>query len=106
MPVRGLFDPPTWSLQFLDALWNRTSFVRPMGLAVSGDNDAIKDNLTNHPGMFESHALTVPRCYLVATLRNEGEDREAALVRNRLRVPTAIYRYTTREMISFHTRRG
>jgi hypothetical protein len=67
MPVRGLFDPPTWSLQFLDALWNMTRFVRPMGLVVSGDNDAIKHYLTNHPGMFESHALTVPRCYSVAT---------------------------------------
>jgi hypothetical protein len=43
MPVRGLFDPLTWSLQFLVALWNMTSFVRPVGLAVSGDNDAIKD---------------------------------------------------------------
>jgi hypothetical protein len=29
-----------------------------------------------------------------------------ALARNRLRVPTAIYRYTTRGMISLHTRRG
>jgi galactosyl transferase GMA12/MNN10 family len=80
-----------WSRQFLDAWWNMTSFVRPMGLAVSGDNDALKYYLTNHSEIFASHVLTVPRCYFnsVATWRNEGEEPEAALERNRLRVRTS-----------------
>jgi hypothetical protein len=80
-----------WSLQFLDTWWNMSSFVKPKGLSISGDNDALKHYLTHHPELFESHILTVPRCYFnsVATWMQEGQDPNVAQEKNRLRVGTA-----------------
>jgi galactosyl transferase GMA12/MNN10 family len=80
-----------WSLQFLDAWWNMSSFVMPKGLAISGDNDALKYYLTHHQELFDSHILTVPRCYFnsVATWIHEGQDPTIAQEQIRLRVGTS-----------------
>ncbi|KAL7566937.1 hypothetical protein ACA910_008658 [Epithemia clementina (nom. ined.)] len=50
-----------WSLQFLEEWWNMKSFVKPTGLAKSGDNDALKYKL-KHMEAFDEHILAPPRC--------------------------------------------
>lgn len=50
-----------WSRGFLDDWWNMRSFVRPPGLSLSGDNNAMKALLRNMPD-FDSHVLSPPRC--------------------------------------------
>lgn len=52
-----------WSIDFLDTWWNMTSFVKPKGLSVSGDNDALKFYLTkHHDELFGTKIFQVPRC--------------------------------------------
>jgi hypothetical protein len=52
-----------WALEFLDAWWNMTGFVKPMGLTTSGDNDALKHYLTEHyDELFGTKIVEVPRC--------------------------------------------
>lgn len=86
-----LIRKSNWSFQFLDTWWNMSSFVLPKGLAISGDNDALKYFLTTHPELFDSHILKVPRCYFnsVATWMVEGQDPAEALTKNRKKVGTA-----------------
>eukprot|EP00934_Nitzschia_sp_Nitz4_P005160 Nitzschia sp. Nitz4//scaffold7_size249615//246568//247569//NITZ4_001223-RA/size249615-processed-gene-0.218-mRNA-1//-1//CDS//3329558580//5150//frame0 len=53
-----------WAIQFLDDWWNMESFVRPKGLSVSGDNDALynflKEKMPNET--FQKHIRVPPRC--------------------------------------------
>jgi hypothetical protein len=52
-----------WSLDFLDEWWNMKEFVKPKGLAVSGDNDALKSFLTNmDKDIYQEHIAVPPRC--------------------------------------------
>lgn len=54
-----------WSKQFLQNWWNMESFVRPKGLAISGDNDALHHYLSNMDREeFEAHITVPPRCNL------------------------------------------
>ena len=52
-----------WSRHFLDHWWNMKDFVKPKGLAVSGDNDALKAYLSSmDPDEFAQHIAVPPRC--------------------------------------------
>ena len=53
-----------WSREFLNHWWNMETFVKPKGLSVSGDNDALKHYLTKEmtKEYFEEHILVPPRC--------------------------------------------
>ena len=53
-----------WAREFLDHWWNMDSFVKPKGLSVSGDNDALKSYLTESMSKeyFDQHILVPPRC--------------------------------------------
>lgn len=50
-----------YALEFLEEWWNKKEFVKPHGLAKSGDNDAFKDILRTLPE-FDQHILVPPRC--------------------------------------------
>jgi hypothetical protein len=50
-----------YSLEFLDEWWNMKQYVKPVGLAKSGDNDAFKAMLAKLPE-FDQHILVPPRC--------------------------------------------
>mmetsp|Transcript_19504 Transcript_19504/g.25147 ORF Transcript_19504/g.25147 Transcript_19504/m.25147 type:complete len:321 (+) Transcript_19504:106-1068(+) len=50
-----------WALQFLQEWWDMKSFVKPPGLAKSGDNDALKYKLKNLVD-FDDRILAPPRC--------------------------------------------
>jgi hypothetical protein len=50
-----------WALQFLDDWWNMSSFVRPPGLSLSGDNNAMKAVLSDMKD-FDDHVFSPPRC--------------------------------------------
>jgi hypothetical protein len=50
-----------WALQFLDDWWNMRSFVRPPGMSLSGDNNAMKALLRDMKD-FDDHVLSPPRC--------------------------------------------
>jgi hypothetical protein len=50
-----------WSRQFLQDWWNMEDFVRPPGLSLSGDNNAMKALLASMPD-FHDHVLAPPRC--------------------------------------------
>jgi Protein of unknown function, DUF273/galactosyl transferase GMA12/MNN10 family len=54
-----------WSRQFLNDWWNMTSFVRPPGMSLSGDNHALKALLATLPH-FNDHVLVPSRCTLNA----------------------------------------
>ena len=52
-----------WSLQFLEQWWNMREFVKPKGLSVSGDNDALRSLLhTIDRVEFEAHIAVPARC--------------------------------------------
>jgi Protein of unknown function, DUF273 len=71
-----------WSLEFLDTWWNMTSFVRPKGLAISGDNDALKHYLTErHDELFGTKIVQVTRCTFnsVATFLSKKRQKEMTL---------------------------
>ena len=53
-----------WSREFLDHWWNMEKFVKPKGLSVSGDNDALKHYLTQEMSKeyFNQHIVVPPRC--------------------------------------------
>jgi galactosyl transferase GMA12/MNN10 family len=52
-----------WSNTFLNEWWNMKEFVKPKGLAVSGDNDALKSFLTNmDTKMYHQHIAVPARC--------------------------------------------
>ena len=50
-----------WALTFLQEWWDMKSFVKPPGLAKSGDNDALKHKL-KHMDDFDEHILAPARC--------------------------------------------
>jgi len=50
-----------YALEFLDLWWNMESYVKPLGMAKSGDNDAFKALLKNVDD-FPQHILVPPRC--------------------------------------------
>lgn len=50
-----------YAIEFLDEWWNMVEYVKPMGLAKSGDNDAFKAMLASLPE-FDQHILVPPRC--------------------------------------------
>jgi hypothetical protein len=58
-----LFRNTQWSKQFLQNWWDMNSYVRPPGLSLSGDNNALKALLKQIPG-FDQHVLVPPRCTL------------------------------------------
>jgi hypothetical protein len=58
-----LFRNTLWSKQFLDHWWNMKSYVRPPGLSLSGDNNALKALIKETPE-FDQHVLVPPRCTL------------------------------------------
>jgi galactosyl transferase GMA12/MNN10 family len=49
-----------WSLNFLSTWWELSSFIMPIGQALSGDNDAFKHLLQTIPE-FNLHCLVPPR---------------------------------------------
>ena len=49
-----------WSRRFLEAWWNRRSFVRERGLSLSGDNAAFGDTIGEM--LPDDHIAMVPRC--------------------------------------------
>ena len=55
-----------WSYEFLKTWWNMKEFVKPKGLSVSGDNDALKYLLTKmyteNKTWFNATIITPPRC--------------------------------------------
>ena len=51
----------SYALEFLDEWWNMESYVKPLGLSRSGDNDAFKAMLAKLPE-FDQHILVPPRC--------------------------------------------
>eukprot|EP00977_Amphora_coffeiformis_P022855 scaffold11639_cov172-Amphora_coffeaeformis.AAC.32 len=52
-----------WSREFLNHWWNMKEFVKPKGLSVSGDNDALKAYLIGmDKEYFNAHILVPPRC--------------------------------------------
>lgn len=52
-----------WSREFLQTWWDMKEFVKPKGLSVSGDNDALKAYLLGmDPDYFHQHILVPPRC--------------------------------------------
>ena len=52
-----------WSLHFLEQWWNYTDHIRPKGLSVSGDNDALRTHLrAMDPAEFAEHIAVPPRC--------------------------------------------
>jgi galactosyl transferase GMA12/MNN10 family len=53
----------TWSLNFLDHWWNMEEYVKPKGLAVSGDNDALRAYLLSmEEATFKQHIVVPERC--------------------------------------------
>jgi len=50
-----------WSKQFLQDWWNMTSYVRPAGFSLSGDNNALKALLSDMPSL-HPHVLVPARC--------------------------------------------
>lgn len=56
-----LFRNSEWSLRILQEWWEMTEFVQPPGLALSGDNAAMKSLLRDMKD-FEEHVLVPPRC--------------------------------------------
>lgn len=56
-----LFRNTEWSKQLLRQWWNKTSYVRPPGLSLSGDNNAMKDLLRKLTD-FNDHVLAPVRC--------------------------------------------
>ena len=60
-----VFRKSAWSLAFLEEWWNMTKFVRPPGLSLSGDNNAMKsllNQLRERDNEFSRHVLSPPRC--------------------------------------------
>ena len=53
-----------WSLDFLDAWWSMSEFVKPPGMSTSGDNAALKAYLTQtmDPSEFQQHIAVPARC--------------------------------------------
>ena len=53
-----------WARQFLQEWWNMRQFVKPPGLAKSGDNNALKYKLGHEmaPAEFARHVAAPPRC--------------------------------------------
>ena len=72
-----------WSLAFLDHWWNMKEFVKPKGMAVSGDNDALKAYLKGMDTTeFEAHIRVPPRClfnsvakFMTADQQHAGQER-------------------------------
>jgi hypothetical protein len=56
-----LFRNSDWSRQFLQQWWDMTTYVRPPGFSLSGDNAAMKALLKDLPD-FDKHVLVPPRC--------------------------------------------
>jgi hypothetical protein len=50
-----------WAQEFLQTWWDMRSFVRPSGLSLSGDNNAMKALLREMTD-FNEHVLSPPRC--------------------------------------------
>lgn len=50
-----------YAIEFLDVWWNMNTYIKPHGLAKSGDNDAFKAMLQDLPE-FDQHVLVPPRC--------------------------------------------
>lgn len=55
------FRNTAWSRDFLQNWWDMKSFVRPPGLSLSGDNNALKALLAATPD-FDLHVLVPSRC--------------------------------------------
>jgi galactosyl transferase GMA12/MNN10 family len=69
-----------WSLAFLDHWWGMKDFVKPKGLAVSGDNDALHSYLSSmHP--LDSHIGVPPRCLFNSVAKFSTKE-ESALYAN------------------------
>ena len=60
-----------WTLEFLQTWWNMKSYVKPPGLAKSGDNDALKALLSpqnerlsasSSKELIQDHVLVPPQC--------------------------------------------
>ena len=52
-----------WSLQYLDHWYNMKEYVKPKGMSVSGDNDALKAFLSNMDETeFQQHIRVPSRC--------------------------------------------
>lgn len=53
-----------WSRKFLQDWWDMRSFVRPVGLSLSGDNAAMKHLLADmeKTGEFKDHVIAPARC--------------------------------------------
>ena len=59
-----------WSLHFLEQWWNYTDHIRPKGLSVSGDNDALRTHLrAMDPAEFAEHIAVPPRCLFNSVAR-------------------------------------
>ena len=59
-----------WSLLFLEQWWNYTDHIRPKGLSVSGDNDALRTHLrAMDPAEFAEHIAVPPRCLFNSVAR-------------------------------------
>jgi hypothetical protein len=52
-----------WGREFLNTWWNMKSFVKPVGLSHSGDNDALKALMHSIPAeTLQTHVLAPARC--------------------------------------------
>jgi galactosyl transferase GMA12/MNN10 family len=78
----------SWSLEFLDHWWSMKEFVQPKGLAVSGDNDALKYYLTNmDPTEFSQHISVPDRCNFNSVAKWNTPEEAAALSAEDLKSP-------------------
>jgi len=59
-----VFRNTPWSIQFLERWWNMTSYVRPPGFSLSGDNNALKALLRElqDTDEFDRKVAVPPRC--------------------------------------------
>mmetsp|Transcript_75444 Transcript_75444/g.219145 ORF Transcript_75444/g.219145 Transcript_75444/m.219145 type:complete len:344 (-) Transcript_75444:51-1082(-) len=71
------FSP--FALEFLDTWWDMKDYVKPTGLAKSGDNDAFKAMLAKLPE-FDQHILVPPRCTFNSFAYFMYEDRLAKVL--------------------------
>jgi galactosyl transferase GMA12/MNN10 family len=77
-----------WSLEFLDHWWNMEEFVKPKGLAVSGDNDALKSYLTDMDVDYFNQHISVPdRCNFNSVAKWNTPEEAAALTPEELLRP-------------------
>jgi hypothetical protein len=56
-----------WANAFLDEWWNKKSFVKPKGISISGDNDALKALLKDRGQDALDHVLELPDCVFNAS---------------------------------------